>query len=453
MSICISHYSRINKKGVCKLKNWLRNWQEEYKSKLVTPEKAVSCVKSGDHVVMQHACGEPRTLIEALVKRTDLENVEISHYAAIGPAEYAQPDMKGIFRHNAFFGGGPTRDAINEGRADYTCCYLHESPRALKDFIPVNVEFIHVTPPNKWGYCSLGISVDYTKPVSEFADIIVAQVNEKMPKTYGDTFVHISEMDYIVESTRDLLEIPIPELGSVQKAIGENIAELVNDGDVLQLGFGGIPDATLNALTDKKDLGIHTEMFSDSVIEMVNNGVITGEYKTLHPRKIIASFILGTKELYDFVDDNPMVEFYRIDYVNDPCVIGQIDNLVSINSSIQIDLLGQACSDAIGRKQFTGVGGQVDFVRGAARSKGGKSVLAQPATAAKGTVSRIVDTLDEGALVTTSRYDIQIVVTEYGIADLRYKTDSERAKALINISHPDFREDLRKAAKKRNLIV
>lgn len=435
------------------MKNWLKNWEEEYKRKLVTPEEAVACVKSGDHIVMQHACGEPRTLIEALVKRTDLEDVEISHYAAIGPAEYAQPEMEGIFRHNAFFAGGPTRDAVNEGRADHTSCFLHESPKAMKYFRPTDVEFIHVTPPNKWGYCSLGISVDYTKPVSEHAKTIVAQVNEKMPKTYGDSFVHVSEMDYIVESTRDILEIPIPEIGSVQKAIGENVAELVDDGACLQLGFGGIPDAVLNALQDKKDLGIHTEMFSDNVIDLVNNGVINCSRKTLNPNKIVASFILGTKELYNFVDDNPFVEFHRIDYVNDPCVIGEIDNMISINSSIQIDLLGQACSDSMGRKQFTGVGGQVDFVRGAARSKGGKSILAQPATAAKGTISRIVDKLDDGAIVTTSRYDIQFVVTEYGIADLRYKTDSERARELINVSHPDFREDLRKAAKSRNLIV
>lgn len=401
---------------------------------------------------MQHACGEPRTLIEAMVAREDLREVVVSHMAALGSAEYAQEGMEEHFRHNAFFAGAATRKAIHDGRADYTACFFHELPRAYRDHIPPDVALIHVSPPNKWGFCSLGISVDYTKHVAEVAKTVIAQVNEKMPKTYGDSFIHVNDIDVFVESTRDLIEIPVPTIGEVEKAIGENIATLIENGSTLQLGIGAIPDAMLSFLYDKKDLGIHTEMFSDGVIELVENGVINGRAKTLHPGKIVCSFIMGTNRLYEFVDDNPLVEFYTVDYTNDPYIIGQHDKLISINSAIQVDLLGQVCADTIGYKQFSAVGGQVDFVRGASRSRGGKAIIAMPSTAGGGKYSRIVNLLDEGAAVTTSRYDVQFVVTEYGVADLRVKTNRQRAMELIRVAHPDYRSELKAAAQRRKIF-
>jgi len=430
----------------------LLNWKETYKKRLVSAEEAVKNIKSGDHVVLQHACGEPRTLIEAMVARKDLRNVAVSHMAAIGPAEYAQEGFEENFRHNAFFAGAATRKAIHDGRADFTACFFHELPRAYREYVPPDVALIQVSPPNKWGFCSLGISVDYTKHAAEIAKTVIAQVNEKMPKTYGDTFIHVNDIDFFVESTRDLIEIPVPTIGEVERAIGENVASLIEDGSTLQLGIGAIPDAVLNFLHDKKDLGIHTEMFSDGVVGLVEKGVINGKAKTLHPGKMVCAFVMGTRGLYDFVDDNPYVEFYTVDYTNDPYVIGQNDKMISINSAIQVDLLGQVCADTIGYRQYSAVGGQVDFVRGASRSRGGKAIIAMPSTAGGGKYSRIVSLLDEGAVVTTSRYDVQFVVTEYGIADLRVKTNRQRAMELIKIAHPDFRPELEAAAKQRKLF-
>ena len=428
------------------------NWKETYKSRLVAAEDAIKHIKSGDHVVLQHACGEPRTLIETMVERKDLRDVMVSHMAAIGPAEYAQEGLEENFRHNAFFAGTATRRAIHEGRADYTSCFFSELPRAYREHVSPDVALIHVSPPNKWGYCSLGVSVDYTKHVAEIANVVIAQVNEKMPKTYGDSFVHVNDIDFFVESTRDLIEIPIPNIGEVEKAIGQNVAGLIEDGSTMQLGIGAIPDAVLNFLHDKKDLGIHTEMFSDGVIGLVEKGIINGKAKSIHPGKIVCSFVMGTSKLYDFVDDNPAVEFYTIDYTNDPYVIGKHDKMISINSAIQVDLLGQVCADTIGHKQYSAVGGQVDFVRGTSRSRGGKAIIAMPSTAGGGKYSRIVSLLDEGAAVTTSRYDVQFVVTEFGVADLRVKTNRQRAEELIKVSHPDFRTELKAFAIQRKLF-
>ena len=430
---------------------WLGNWRSDYQKKLVSAEQAVGAVKSKNLVVLQHACGEPRTLVEALVKRRDIEDVRIAHMVAVGPAEYAQPGMERYFRHNAWFVGTSTRQAVNEGRADFTPVFFHHLPSVLRDTV-VDVAMIQVSPPNRWGFCSLGISVDYTKAATQAAGIVIAQVNEVMPKTFGDSFVHVSDIDYLVESTRPLLEMPPAPIGSAEMEIGRQIASLVEDGATLQLGIGAVPDAVLSCLHDKKDLGIHTEMFSDSLVALVESGAVTGKAKTLNPGKIVCSFVMGTKKLYGFVDDNPMIEFRPVDYTNDPLVISRHDRMVSINSALEVDLLGQACADTIGYTQYSAVGGQVDFVRGATRSRGGRAIIAMPAAAAGGKVSRIVPFLKEGAAVTTPRNDVQYIVTEYGIADLHAKTNRERVQALINIAHPDHRTPLVAWAKKHNLI-
>ncbi|MCY6484321.1 4-hydroxybutyrate CoA-transferase [Clostridium aestuarii] len=427
------------------------NWKDLYKSKVVDAKEAVSHIKSGDRVVVGHACAEPVTLIEAMVEnRENYSDVEIVHMVAMGGSEYVKPEMEKHFRHNAVFVGGSTREAVNAGRADFTTCFFHEVPKLFKEgYMPVDVALVQVSSPDEHGNCSLGVSVDYTKAGAECAKIVIAQVNKQMPRTMGSAFIHVSDIDYIVESSHPIIELQPPRIGEIEKAIGENCASLINDGDTLQLGIGAIPDAVLLFLKDKKDLGIHSEMISDGVVELVEAGVITNKKKTLHQGKTIVTFLMGTKKLYDFIDNNPMVEMYPVDYVNDPRVIMKNDNLVSINSCVQIDLTGQVCSESIGSKQISGVGGQVDFVRGAAMSKGGKSIIATPSTAAKGKVSRIVPFLDEGAAVTTSRNDVDYIVTEHGIAHLKGKTLKDRARNLINIAHTDFKEELIKEWEKR----
>ena len=420
------------------------NWTNIYKEKLVSPAEAISKINSGDRIVTSHACAEPKVLVDSLVENKEKFNdLEIVHMLAMGKAEYAQKEMEDHFKHNAIFAGGTTRKSVQEGTADFTTCYFHQVPDLFKEgFLPVDVAMIQVTPPDAHGNCSVGISVDYTKPAAENAKLVIAQVNNKMPRTMGDSFIHISDIDYIVEHNEEIIELQPPKIGDVEREIGKNCATLVEDGSTLQLGIGAIPDAALLFLQDKKDLGIHSEMISDGVLDLINKGVITNKAKTLHKGKSVVTFLMGTKKLYDYVNDNPSVEFYPVDYVNNPIVIGQNEKMVAINSCIQIDFTGQICSESIGKKQISGVGGQVDFVRGASFSKGGKSIIAIPSTAAKGRVSRIVPTLDHGAVVTTSRNDVDYVVTEYGVARLKGKTLKERARDLIKISHPDFREGL-----------
>lgn len=427
------------------------DWRDIYKSKLVTAMEAVSKVKSNNRVVVGHAVGEPSELIDALVaNRENYENVELVHMVAMGKGEYAKEGMEKYFHVNSIFAGACTRDAIDSGRGDFTTSFFYEVPKLFeKGYMPVDVALIQVSVPDEHGYCSFGVSNDYTKPAAECANLLIAEINENMPRTMGDSFIHVSDIDYIVKTSHPIIELKPPKIGEIEKAIGKNCAALVEDGSTLQLGIGAIPDAVLLFLKDKKDLGIHSEMISDGVVELVEAGVITNKKKTLHPGKIVVTFLMGTKRLYDFVNNNPMVEIYSVDYVNNPTVIMKNYKMVCINSCVQVDLMGQVCSESIGLKQISGVGGQVDFIRGAGMAKDGKSIIAIPSTAAKGKVSRIVPFLDEGAAITTSRNDVDYIVTEFGTAALKGKTLKERAKALINIAHPDFRESLIEEFRKR----
>ena len=426
------------------------NLEDIYKSKVITADQAATKVKSGNRVVIGHACGEPIEVLASMVSNCEAyENVEIIHMVAMSESEYARPGMESHFRHNSLFVGGSTREAVSSGRADFTPCYFSETPNLFKEELPVDVALIQVTTPDKYDYCSFGVSNDYTKPASKCAKLVIAEVNNKMPRTMGDSFIHVSEIDYIVESNHQIIELNPPKIGDVEKSIGEHCASLIEDGSTLQLGIGAIPDAVLLFLKDKKDLGIHSEMISDGVVELVEAGVVTNKLKTIHPGKIVVTFLMGTQRLYDFVNNNPMVEMYSVDYVNDPTVIAKNSKMISINSCVQVDLMGQVASESIGLKQISGVGGQVDFVRGANMCKDGKSIMAMASTTSKGKISKIVPLLDEGSAVTTGRNDVNYVVTEYGIAKLKGKNLKERARALINIAHPNFRLSLIQEWEKR----
>lgn len=420
------------------------SYREIYKSKLVTPNDAISRIKSGNRVIIGHAAGEPQTLVEELVKNAEsFQGVEIVHMVALGKGEYCNPEMRDHFRHNALFVGSKTRDAVNSERGDYTPCFFYKVPRLFIDgSLPIDVALVQLSTPDENGYCSFGVSNDYTKPAVEAARIVIAELNTEMPRTFGDSFIHISDLDCIVETSRPLIEVHSPKITDIEEKIGRYCAELINDGDTLQLGIGTIPDAVLLFLKDKKDLGIHSEMISDGILELFENGVINNKKKSIHKGKTIITFAMGTKKLYDYLDNNPMVEFYPVNYVNDPVVIAQNDNMVSINSCIQIDLMGQVVSETIGSTQISGVGGQVDFIRGASMSKNGRSIIAIPSTAAKGKISRIVSRIDDGASVTTTRNDVDYIVTEYGVARLRGKTLKQRGIELISIAHPDFKAEL-----------
>lgn len=420
------------------------DWKSYYQSHIVSGEEAVSKIQSGDRIVIGHACGEPSFLVETMVKHAeDYQNVEVVHMVAMGECAYAQPGMESHFRHNAIFVGGKTRDAINSGRGDFTPCFFFEVPKLFHTTMRIDVAMVTVTPPNEEGFVSLGVSVDYGYEAVKAAKVIIAQVNDQMPFTYGN-LIPVERINYFVEHSAPIIELPPPKIGEVEKAIGENCASLIRDGDTLQLGIGAIPDAVLMFLKGKHDLGIHSEMFSDGVVDLVDAGVITNKRKTCNNGKFVANFLMGTKRLYDFVDHNPDVLMKPVDYVNHPAIIAQNDNLVSINSCVQVDLMGQISSESIGPMQISGVGGQVDFIRGAALSNGGRSIIAMPSTASHGTISRIVSQLDAGGTVTTSRADVDYVVTEYGIAHLKGHTLQERGEALIKIAHPDFRDELKR---------
>ena len=425
-------------------KEVLMGWQDDYRNKLTTAEEAVTHIKSGDRVVVGHLAGSPEMLIDAMVAaKKNYRDVEIVHMMDIGKSEYCLPECEGHFIHNSFFAGKMSRTMINDGRGKFTPCHFSRIPSLFIDkILPVDVAMCVLSPPDDHGYCSFGVSVDYTKPAAESAKKVIAQVTPHMPRTLGDSYIHVSEVDHFVEcECKPITTVPA-KITPIDEAIGKNCADLIKDGDCLQLGIGAVPNSILSFLKEKKDLGIHTEMFSDGVVELVEAGVINCKRKNFHPGKMVATFFMGTENLYKFVDKNPMVMMFPVDYTNNPFIIAQNDNFVSINSAIQVDFVGQVVADTIGFNQFSGTGGQVDFVRGAAWSKGGRSILAFHSTAAKGKVSRIVSHIDEGASVTTNRADVHFIVTEYGAADLRGKSVSERAKALINIAHPNFREKL-----------
>src|SRR3954465_602174 len=404
----------------------------------------VRCVESGMRVYIHGGCAEPETLVEALMERAPyVRDVEIVHMLTFGSAPYVAPEMAGHFRHNAMFIGGNVRDAVNDGRADYTPVYLSEIEGLFEHGeLPIDVALVEVSPPDAHGFCSLGIGVDTTMTAARLAKFVIAQVNDQMPRTYGDSFIHVSKISAFVESSRPLCEMPREEPNELQKAIAKNVASLIEDGATLQMGIGGIPSAVLPHLMDRKDLGIHSELVGDNVIPLIEAGIITGTRKTVLPRKIVLGFVLGTRTMFDYVDDNPMFEFRPTAFCNDPALIARNDKMVAINSALQIDLTGQVCSDSIGNRFYSGIGGQVDFLRGASRSRGGKPIIAISSTAKNDTVSRIVPMLNPGAGVVTSRGLVRYVVTEYGVAYLHGKSIRERAKALINIAHPAFREGL-----------
>jgi 4-hydroxybutyrate CoA-transferase len=430
------------------------SWFDNYKKKRCSIEEAVSVVKSNDRVYISGNAASPIQLMQALAQQKDrLHEVEITHVLLFGDDPLSKPGMEGHFRHNSLFVGPADRKAVNEGNADYIPVFLYEIPSLFhQGLLPLDVALIHVSPPDEHGFMSYGVECLATKAAAETAKIVVAQVNEEMPRTLGDSFIHASRVHKVVETANFLPELePIP-FTEVEKRIGGNIANLVDDGSTLQLGIGGIPNAALKAMFDKRDLGVHTEMVSDSIMEAIEAGVITGAKKTLHSNKVIATFYLGTKKLYEFIDNNPTFETHPTDYTNHPFVVGQNEKMVAINSAIEVDLTGQVCSDSIGTRIYSGFGGQVDFIRGATQSKGGKPIIALPSTAKGDTISKIVPTLQVGAGVVTTRADVHYIVTEHGVANLHGKNLRQRAEALISIAHPNFQQMLEDEAKKRKLL-
>lgn len=429
-------------------------WDKTYQSRIVSPEEAVRKIKSGNRIFLTGNCSVPQKVLAALVNYApELQDVEICQALTVGPADYVAPEMLGHLRVNTMFISANVRKAVNEGRSDFTPVLLSEFPLLFKrGILPVDAALIHVSPPDEHGFCSLGIEVGLTKSAAESARIIIAEVNQQMPRTLGDSFIHVSRLNYVVPVDYALPELAMGEEGpsEIIKQLAGHIAELIPDGATMQLGIGAIPDAVLKYLFEKKDLGIHTELFSDGVIDLVESGVLTNARKTLHPGKIIAGFILGTHNLYRWVDDNPLIELHPTEYVNDPFVIAQNERMVAVNSAIEVDLTGQICADSIGPRLYSGVGGQLDFIYGASRSKGGVPIIALPSTARN--FSRIVSTLKPGAGVVTSRNHVRYVVTEYGVADLYGKTIRERARQLIGIAHPQFREQLSKEAKELHFM-
>ncbi len=429
-------------------------WVNDYKKKLVSAEEAVAEIKSRNRVYISGNAATPYVLLKALAARKDeLEEVELVHVLLMGEDPLSRPEMEGHFRHNSLFVGPADRKAINEGRADYVPIFLHQIPNLFySGQMPIDVAMLHLSPPDEHGFMSFGVEVLASKAAAETAKIVIAQVNEKMPRILGDSFIHVSRVHKIVEVSEPLPQLQKEPFSEVERKIGHFIADLIEDGSTLQLGIGGIPDAVLIALKGRRDLGIHTEMVSDGVMEAIEEGIITGAKKTFHPYKVILTFILGSDRLYEFADNNPIFEAHPTDYTNHPFNVSRNDNMVAINSAIEVDITGQVCSDSIGTYIYSGFGGQVDFIRGAAHSKGGKPIIALPSTAKNGETSRIVPFLKKGAGVVTTRADVKYVVTEYGVAYLHGKNLQERTKALISIAHPKFRPDLIKEAKERNLL-
>lgn len=430
------------------------SWQSLYQSRVCTAEEAIQAVRSGDRIFLTGNVSVPKLLSKALVDRAPrLSDVEICQALTVGPTDFVREDMDGHLRVNSMFISANVRKAVQTGKADFTPVLLSEFPLLFKNgILPIDVALIHVSPPDEHGFCSLGVEVGLTKSPAESAKIVIAEVNQQMPRTLGDSFIHVSRLNFVVPVNYPISEMPMADEdgGELVEQIGKHIAELIPDGATMQMGIGAIPDSVLKFLGDKRDLGIHTELFSEGVIELVEQGIINNARKTIHTGKIVAGFMIGSKRLYDWADDNPMIELHRTEYVNDPFVIAQNDKMVAINSAIEVDLTGQVCADSIGSKLYSGVGGQLDFIYGASRSKGGLPIIAMASTSTMrdGTViSKIAGLLRHGAGVVTSRNHVRFVVTEYGVAELYGKTIRQRARALIAIAHPDFRDALERQAK------
>lgn len=412
-----------------------------------TAAEAVKAVRSGDMIMVANACGEPRGLLETLADRADeLRGVRTAAILILGQPSYLRREIADSIRHVSLFCSTKTRVAVNEGWADFMPCFFSQVPSLLGVHIPADVAMVSVSPPDEHGYCSLGVSVDYSRRAVEVCRTVIAEVNPTMPHLLGDCLVHVRDIDYLVEADRPIPEVPPTPPTDAERRAGECAAELIGDGATVQLGIGALPEVVCNQLADRRDLGVHSEMISDAVMDLVERGVITGARKTLHPGKIIATFIMGSRRLYDWLDRNPLVEMHPVSYTNNPAVIAQNRGMVAVNAALEVDLLGQVCADTLGTSQYSGVGGQVDFVRGARLAEGGRAIIVLTSTARDGEVSRITPVLKTGAVVTTSRNDVDYVVTEYGAARLHGKTVRERMRALIDVAHPKFREGLARAA-------
>ncbi len=422
--------------------------------RIVSAPEAVAGIRSGQQIYLHSSSATPSVLLDALVARKDeLEDVSVVHLHVEGPGPHLAPEMAGHFRHKALFIGPNARQAINEGRAEYVPIFLSDVPDLFRTgAMPLDAVLINVSPPDRHGFCSLGTSVEATLQAVRSAKTVIAQLNHAMPRTHGDSFVHLGQIDLAVEVEVPPYEHPMDKIGDIERRIGEHVADLIPDGAVLQMGIGAIPSAVGMALGDKKHLGVHTEMFTDVIVELVERGVVTGRRKEIDCGKIVASFMMGSRRLYEFVDDNPMIEMRQCSYTNDTHVIRKLSRMTAINSAIEIDLSGQVCADSIGPRLYSGVGGQMDFIRGAALAPDGRAVVALPSTAAGGTASRIVPFLREGAGVVTTRAHTQTVVTEFGVAELNGRSIAERARALIGIAHPDFRDELTAFARKTHYI-
>jgi 4-hydroxybutyrate CoA-transferase len=429
-------------------------WMQNYRSRLKSAEEAAALIQSGWTVYLGSGCATPHTLVSALTDRApDVTDVTVVHHLTLGATPYLEGETAQHFRCNDMFVGENTRAAVNEGRADYVPVHLHEMARLFRrQVIKLDAALVVVSPPDEHGFCSFGIEVGVTKPAALASGMIIAEVNRQMPRTLGDSFIHVSKIDAFVEVDHAMDEFRPSPPSEVERTIGRNVAGLVENGACLQLGLGSIPNAVLEFLGDHKDLGIHTEMFTEDLPKLVDQGIVTGEQKNFHPGKVVAGFIMGTREVYDFAHDNALIEFHPTDYVNNPLNIARNDNMVAVNSAIQVDLTGQICSDSIGEMIYSGFGGQADFIRGAAMSKGGLPIIALPSTTTDGTVSRIVPNLDPGSGVVLTRADVHVVVTEYGVAHMLGRNVRERARALIDIAHPDFRETLLAQARQRGLF-
>jgi acyl-CoA hydrolase/GNAT superfamily N-acetyltransferase len=435
----------------------ISNWRNAYNKKRMDARNALLKIRSGNRIFLSPGCGEPQHLLDQLVKlggsEGQLNDVEIVHMLTVGSAPHAQKAYDHNFRHNSLFVGPGVRLAVSEGIADYTPIFLSEIPAMFRSGrMPLDVALIQVTPPDNYGFCSLGVSVEAVKAAADAAELVIAQVNPQMPRTLGNSFIHIEELDAIVEYEEPLLEVPAAEPDEIAMAIARNITRLIENGSTLQVGIGNIPNAVLFGLADKKDLGIHTELFSDSVIDLIEAGIINNSKKTFHPGKVLATFCIGTRRLYDYVDNNPIFEFHPVDYNSSPLNVAKNEKMVAINTALQVDITGQVCADSLGYRIYSGIGGQADFMRGAALAPKGKPIIALPSTAENGTISRIVPHLTEGAGVVTTRGDVHYVVTEYGVAYLHGKSLRERIIALTQIAHPKFREELLKAAKVQRYI-